>query len=360
MLENRLFNFNPGPAVLPEEVLLTAKENLLNYQGSGIGMMELSHRGKHFESIIQTAEKDLRELLSIPASFKVIFCTGGASQQFSMIPMNLLQKGEVANFILTGVWAEAALEEAKKFGSTHIAASSKDLEYKSIPKKLSLSSSPSYLHFTSNNTIIGTQFSEEPQTDGIPLICDASSDLLHKPLDITKYSLLYAGAQKNLGAAGVTIVVIHESLLERIPAGLPLMLDYKLYVKHSSLYNTPPTFPIYITGLVLQWIKKLGGLKEMEKRNRAKAALLYETIDSDDFYVPLVEKESRSLMNVTFRLKKRELEDAFTKGAEAAGLIGLKGHRLMGGCRASLYNACPMEALQALTSFMKDFSRANQ
>jgi len=356
MLENRAFNFNPGPAVLPEEVLIEARENLLNYADSGIGVMELSHRGKHFEAIIERAENDLRELLCIPSSYRVIFTTGGASQQFSMVPMNFLRKGETADFILTGVWAEAAETEARKFGATHIAASSKDKNYIYLPQKIALSSNSSYLHFTSNNTIIGTQFAAEPDSEGRPLVCDASSDFLHKPLDISRYALIYAGAQKNLGPAGVSVVVLHESLLERIPAGLPLMLDYNTFVKHRSLYNTPPTFPIYVTGLVLRFLKKNGGLKEIERRNREKADLLYALLDSNDFYEPLVEKSARSMMNVTFRLKRRELEETFLKEAEAARIIGLKGHRLLGGCRASLYNACPLEAVRALVEFMKAFA----
>ncbi len=358
MIENRVFNFSPGPAILPEDVLITARENLLNYRASGIGVLEMSHRGKDFEEIITNAENDLRELLAVPENYAVLFTTGGASQQFSMVPMNLQQKGEQTNFILSGVWSEAALEEAKKFGETHVAASTKEEGYRRLPDTLALSSRPSYLHFTSNNTIIGSQYQREPESDAV-LVCDASSDLLHKKIDVTKYGLIYAGAQKNLGPAGVTVVIIRKDLLERAPAVLPLMLDYRTFAQHRSLYNTPPTFPIYMLGLVFQWLKKLGGLGEMEKRNRAKAKVLYDAIDAGPFYEPYVETSCRSVMNVTFRLKQRDLEAEFIAAAEKKGLNGLKGHRLVGGLRASIYNAFPLEGVQALAAFMKDFSGAH-
>ena len=357
MSYERLHNFNPGPAVLPEVVLETVRENLLNYQGSGLGVMELSHRAPHFEEIIATTEAAVRRLAGIGDEYAVLFTTGGATTQFSMLPMNLLSRGREGNYLLSGFWAQAALKEAKKFGAVHVAGSSEAAGFQSLPDRLALSDNPAYLHFTSNNTIYGTQFAAEPEAGGVPLVCDASSDIFCRPLASEKYALIYAGAQKNLGPAGVTLVIIRRDLLERIPEGLPLMLDYRTYVQSNSLYNTPPTFPIYVVGEVLKWIEAQGGLAALGRRNQEKADLLYRAIDESGFYRGFAAHEARSTMNVTFRLPTVELEDAFVKEAAKAGLVGLKGHRSVGGLRASLYNACPLEAVQALVAFMNEFHR---
>lgn len=371
-MEERIYNFNPGPAVLPLPVLEEVRDNLLNYQGTGLGIMEMSHRGGAFKKIIEGAEADLRSLLSIPENYAVIFATGGATNQFSMVPMNLLRPGEQANYIISGSWAKKASEEAGKFGEVHLAASSKEEGFKRIPREISLSAQPSYLHFTSNNTIVGSQFLSEPVVPATdvpvsdlpvsgacrcPLVCDASSDALSRPLDVVKYGLIYAGAQKNLGPAGVTLVVVRKDILERCPAGLPVMMDYRTYSEHGSLYNTPPTLPIYVVGLVLKWLLKIGGLAEIKRRNEEKAALLYECIDRSGFYQAVVEKESRSRMNITFRLPSEDLEAQFVKAAEGSGFSGLKGHRSVGGIRASVYNAFPCEGVRALCSFMEEFER---
>lgn len=357
-MKERVFNFSPGPAVLPLPVLETVRDNLLNYQGSGLGIMEMSHRGKLFEDILATADKNLRELLSISDDYDVLWCTGGATMQFSMVPMNLLPKGGVADYIVTGEWAKKALAEAKKFGETHVAASSEDKNFSYIPSNFSFSSSPAYVHFTSNNTIYGTQYQTEPSAPG-SLVCDASSDFLHKKLDVSKYGLIYAGAQKNAGPAGITLVIIRKELYGRSPQGLPVLLDYNTYGKNQSLYNTIPSFPVYVVGEVFKWLKSQGGLAEMEKRNREKAAVLYNALDASQFYKPNVEKSARSVMNVCFRLPSEELEGKFVKEAEAAGLNGLKGHRSAGGIRASIYNAFPREGVEALVQFMGEFERKN-
>jgi phosphoserine aminotransferase len=357
MNRDRVFNFNAGPAVLPEAVLEELKENLLSYHGSGIGVMEMSHRSKDFQQIITEAEAAMRRLLNIGDDYAVLFATGGATAQFSMVPMNLLRPGTQGNYMLSGIWAEAAYEEAKKFGDVHVAASSKALQYKSLPTQIQFSSKPAYLHYTSNNTVIGSQYHSEPDAGGVPLICDASSDLLHRRIDVSKYGLIYAGAQKNLGPAGTTVIILRKQLLEQSPEKLPLLYDYRTYVRNGSLYNTPPTLPIYVVGLVLKWIEKMGGADAMEQRNREKADLLYSALDANPFYAPYVERSCRSLMNVTFRLANAELEDLFVKEAQAAGLHGLRGHRLVGGMRVSIYNAFPLAGVQALTAFLADFAQ---
>ena len=354
-MENRIFNFSAGPAVLPEEVLQTVRENLLNYQGSGLGVMEMSHRGPEFTEIIESAEKNLRDLLGIGDDYAVLFATGGATNQFSMVPMNLLSQGATADYILTGAWSKKAVSEAKKFGEINIAASSEEKNFGFIPKEYALSSEPAYVHFTSNNTIFGTQFSSEPEVGGAQLVCDASSDFLHKKLDVSKYGVIYAGAQKNLGPAGVTLVIIRRELLERTPDGLPVLLDYRTYSEKKSLYNTAPTFPIYVVGEVLKWIQQSGGLDAMEKKNRDKATMIYNCLDASDFYRGTAETESRSVMNVTFRLPSEDLEGTFIKAAKEAGFSGVKGHRSVGGVRASIYNAFPTAGLEAFVSFMKEF-----
>jgi phosphoserine aminotransferase len=353
--EERIFNFSAGPAVQPLPVLEKIKSNLLNYKGSGIGVMELSHRSKEFAQIIESTEHKLRSLLDIDQSFDVLFLTGGATNQFSMVPMNLLPKGATASYCLTGVWAKKALEEAQKFGETNVASSSEVNAYRSLPQEHNFPKQAAYFHYTSNNTIYGTQFHEEPIIDGPPLVCDASSDFLHKKIDISRYGLIYAGAQKNLGPAGVTIVIINKKLLERVPAGLPIMMDYRTYSKSKSLYNTPPTFSIYGVLEVLTWLQDLGGLDAMEKMNREKANLLYDAIDKTDFYQGVAQVEDRSLMNVTFVLQNKELENKFLEEAELRGFSGLRGHRSIGGIRASIYNAFPRDGVEALTKFMDEF-----
>ena len=355
-MAERLYNFAAGPAVLPVEVLDIVRENIINYQDSGLGIMEMSHRSPQFEDIVFTAEKNLRLLLGISDDYAVLFCTGGARMQFSMVPMNLLRPGTVADYLITGFWAEYAWKEAQRFGAAHIACSSKEENFHSIPQSLQLSENCAYVHFTSNNTIVGTEYRSEPEVGDRLLICDASSDICSRPLDVSKYALIYAGAQKNLGPAGVTVVIIRKDLLAGIPDGLPTMLDYRTYAEHKSLFNTPPTFNIYVLGEVLKWIVHHGGLEAMENRNREKAMLLYDYLDSSEFYEGSVARNSRSMMNVTFRAKDRDHESTFIKEAAAAGFLELKGHRVLGGMRASIYNAFPKEGILALITFMKEFA----
>lgn len=359
-MTKRAFNFSPGPATLPVPVLEKVRDSMLDFGGTGIGIMEISHRSKQFDEVLASAEKNLRELLSIDDSYAVLFLQGGASLQFSMVPMNLLGKGQTADYIVTGMWSEKALAEGKKLGETHVAATSKDKNHSYIPKQLQLSDAPAYVHFTSNNTIFGTQFQSEPEVGNRVLVCDASSDLLHKKISIAKYGVIYAGAQKNLGPAGVTLVIIRKSLLERTPANLPIMLDYNTYAKNNSVYNTPPVVAIFTFGEVLKWVRELGGLAEMETRNRKKAAVIYDAIDScAAFYEGHAEKDSRSLMNITFRLKNAALDGAFVKEAATHGLVEIQGHRSVGGMRASIYNAFPLEGAVALGDFMRDFAKRN-
>ena len=357
----RIHNFGAGPAVLPEVVLEQVQAELLSYAGGGMSVMELSHRSAAFEGIIQRAEADLRALLGLGGDYVVLFLQGGATLQFTAVPMNLRPAGTSADYVLTGHWSKAALKEAEKLGAVRIAASTEDSRFDHVPapSEVKGDAKAAYLHFTSNNTIYGTEwFTEPPPPDGVPLVCDASSDALSRPLDVSKYGLIYAGAQKNLGPAGVTLVILRRDLLERPPQGLPAMLDYRLLAENKSLYNTPPCFAIYVVGLVLHWLRGLGGLAEIERRNAAKAESLYRAIDaSGGFYRGHARPESRSRMNVTFRLPSEELESAFAKEATAAGLDGLKGHRSVGGLRASLYNALPPAAVEALVQFMAEFRR---
>jgi phosphoserine aminotransferase len=360
-MTDRIHNFSAGPATLPLSVLEQAQRDLLNYQGAGMSVLEMSHRSAPFEKIIKEAEADLRELLQIPTNYKVLFVHGGASLQFAMVPMNLLPAGQSADYILTGVWSQSAIKEAKKFGQVRTAATTEDSNFNRIPaqEELKLDSGAAYVHFTSNNTIYGTQWKDEPRVGEVPLVCDASSDFLSRPLDVSKYGLIYAGAQKNAGPAGVTIVIVRDDLLERAPKGLPALLDYRLIAEKESMYNTPPCFPIYISGLVFKWLRdEIGGLEKIRQLNEEKAALIYEAIDAaPDFYRGHAEAESRSRMNVTFRLPSEELEKQFAKESTAAGLDGLKGHRSVGGLRASIYNAFPREGVVALTEFMRDFAQ---
>jgi phosphoserine aminotransferase len=361
-VEQRVFNFSAGPAVLPLEVLEQVQRDLLCYPGAGMSVMEMSHRSAPFESIIQTTEADLRRLLGIPQDYKVIFMQGGASLQFALIPMNFLPAGAEADYILSGSWSQSAYKEAQKLGKVRVAASTESENFARIPTQAELQLNPdaAYVHLTSNNTIYGTQWATEPEVGNVPLICDASSDILSRPLDVTKYGMIYAGAQKNAGIAGCTILIVRQDLLDRVPKGLPSMLDLKLMAEKESLYNTPPSFSIYVSGLVVKWLLDMGGLPEIERRNREKAAVIYEAIDnSGGFYRGHAQPDSRSLMNITFRLPSEELEKKFVKESTAAGLDGLKGHRSVGGLRASIYNAFPRAGTVALADFMREFQQKN-
>jgi len=357
----RAFNFNPGPAALPLEVLQQAQAELLDFKGTGMSIMEISHRSKEFEAVIQTAEADLRELLGIPANYKVMFLQGGATLQFTMLPMNLRPAGASADYIVNGAWSKIALKEAKKIGAARAAANTEAEGFNSVPEKLDLDPKAAYLHFTANETIHGVEFFREPTPPaGVPLICDTSSDFISRPVEVSKYAMIYAGAQKNAGPAGVTVVIIRDDMLERVPENLPVMLDYKTLAASGSLHNTPPAFAIYMVGLVFQWAKKMGGLAAIHKTNQAKADLLYKAIDeSGGFYRGHAQPNARSLMNVPFRLPSEELEDLFAKESKKNNLIGLKGHRSVGGMRASIYNAVTLEATQALVNFMGEFQKKN-
>jgi phosphoserine aminotransferase len=357
----RIFNFSAGPAVLPLPVLQQVQAELLNYRGTGMSVMEMSHRSPAFDGIIQEAEADLRALLDIPDDYHVLFLQGGATLQFAMVPMNLLKPTVSADYILTGAWAQAAYKEAGKLGLARNAGSSEATGFNTVPGQAALHLDPeaAYVHFTTNETIHGIEWPSEPvPPEGVPLIADMSSDFVSRPVDIRKYGLIYAGAQKNLGPAGVTLVILRRDLLERVPPGLPLMLDYKVQATNKSLYNTPPCFTVYVVGLVLRWLRELGGLGAMAERNAAKAKLVYDVIDgSGGFYRGHARPESRSVMNLTFRLPSEALEKLFVKQGEAAGLSGLKGHRSLGGIRASLYNAFPQEGARALAAYMREFQR---
>ena len=361
-MTERIYNFSAGPAVLPLGVLEAAQRDLLALPGVGISVLEISHRSEPFDEIIQGAEADLRALLAIPDNYKVLFLQGGASLQFTMVPMNLLPKGGSADYIITGAWSQGALKEARKLGTARVAASTEDSHFSRIPapEELDLDPGAAYAHFTSNNTIFGTQWRAEPDAGGVPLVCDASSDFLSRPLEVARYGLIYAGAQKNAGPAGVTLVIVRDDLLARVPQGLPSLLDYRLLAEKESLYNTPPVFAIYVAGLVFKWLRReVGGLTEIQKRNEEKAKLLYDAIDATNFYRGHAEPGSRSRMNVTFRLPTEELEKSFAKEATAAGMDGLKGHRSVGGIRASIYNAFPKEGVARLVEFMREFERKN-
>jgi phosphoserine aminotransferase len=363
-MSERIYNFSAGPAVLPEPVLRKAQEAVWNVAGSGIGILEHSHRGKVFDRILDEAEAACRELAGIPDGYRVLFLQGGASLQFSMVPMNLLPADRTADYLLTGVWAQKAVKEAKILGGkVHIAASSESTNFDRIPKaeEISYSPEPAYVHLTTNNTIFGTQWRSEPVIPaGVPLVADTSSDMYSRPIDVRKYGLIYAGAQKNLGPSGVTLVIVRDDLVEAGPKTLPTMLQYRTFAAEKSLYNTPPTFGIYIIGEVFTWVKAQGGLAAMAEHNEAKARLLYDHLDNGDFFRGTVQPNSRSLMNVTFRAPSEELENKFIAEATKRGLDGLKGHRSVGGMRASIYNAFPREGVVALVTFMKEFERANR
>jgi phosphoserine aminotransferase len=357
----RVFNFSSGPAVMPVSVLEQIQRDLVALPGVGMSILEVSHRSAVFEGVIAKAEADLRELAGIPANYKVLFLQGGASLQFSMVPLNLLTAGATADYIITGTWTDKAAKEAKKVGIVNIAATSAADNFSRIPvaSELTLTPDAAYVHITSNNTIEGPQWHQLPDVGGVPLVSDASSDVLSRPIDVAKYGLIYAGAQKNLGPAGATIVIIREDLLQRAPKTLHTMLNYSVHAENGSLYNTPPVFAIYGVGLVLQWLRTEGGLQAIGKTNERKAAKLYAEIDRSGFYRPTARKEDRSLMNVTFRLPNEGLEKQFVKESTAVGLDGLKGHRSVGGMRASIYNAFPEEGIDTLVEFMREFERKN-
>ena len=358
---SRVYNFSAGPAVLPESVLKSAAEEMLDYKGCGMSVMEMSHRSKAFEEIIKTAESDLRELMHIPDNYKVLLLQGGASQQFAMIPMNLM-KNKVADYIVTGQWAKKAYQEAAKYGKVNKIASSEDKTFSYIPdcSDLPISEDADYVYICENNTIYGTKFKELPNTKGKTLVADVSSCFLSEPVDVSKYGIIYGGVQKNIGPAGVVIVIIREDLItEDVLPGTPTMLTYKTHADADSLYNTPPAYGIYICGKVFQWLKEMGGLEAMKERNERKAKILYDFLDQSKLFKGTVEKKDRSLMNVPFVTGSDELDAKFVKEAKAAGLENLKGHRSVGGMRASIYNAMPEEGVQALVDFMKKFEEEN-
>jgi phosphoserine aminotransferase len=356
-----VFNFSAGPAVLPREVLLEVQSDLLDWHGSGMSVMEMSHRGKEFMQIAAEAEEDLRSVMGIPANYRVLFLQGGATTQFAMVPMNLLRGRDSVDFVDTGHWSKLAMKELRKFGATpHIVASAEDRNYAYIPAEADWQRDPNaaYLHYTSNETIGGVEFPFVPASPDVPLVCDMSSNFLSRPVDVSKFGLIYGGAQKNIGPAGLTIVIVREDLLGDAMPGTPTMFDYKIQAEGDSMYNTPPTFAIYVAGLVFKWMRRQGGLNAIEQRNIEKAALLYEAIDtSGGFYTCPVDKPFRSRMNVPFMLADAALDEAFIKEAKARNLLQLKGHRALGGMRASIYNAMPLEGVKALTSFMQDFAR---
>jgi phosphoserine aminotransferase len=363
-MTNRIFNFSAGPAVLPEPVLRKAQEAVWDAAGSGIGIMEHSHRGKVFDRVRDEAEQNCRDLGGVPDNYDVLLLQGGASLQFSMVPMNLLPPDRTADFLVTGVWAQKAVKEAKILGrKVHIAATGEATNFDRLPRpeEIRYSERPAYVHLTTNNTIYGTQWPSEPAVpSGVPIVADTSSDMYSRPLDIAKYGLIYAGAQKNLGPSGVVLVIVRKDLVEAGPKDLPTMLQYRTQAADKSLYNTPPTFGIFVMGEVFKWIQSQGGLRAMAELNASKAALLYDYLDSSDFFRPSAQAGSRSLMNVCFRGPTEELENRFISEATKRGLDGLKGHRSAGGMRASIYNACPRAAVEALVAFMKEFERANR
>lgn len=361
-MAKRVFNFNPGPSALPLEVLEKVQGELLDYQGTGMSIIESSHRSAQYEEINNAAIALVKELLGLGDNYKVLFVGGGASLQFAMVPMNFLREGQVGAYADTGAWANKAIKEAKLFGKTEVLFSSKEEGYKRVPKPsdIKLPANCAYLHVTSNNTIWGSQYHAFPETGSVPLICDMSSDIASRRLDFTKFAMIYAGAQKNLGPAGVTLVIIRDDFLAKAKEGLPTMLSYGTHAKELSLYNTPPVFGVYVMRLVLEWIKRQGGLKAVEKVNETKKNHIYGLMDKyPDYFRGPIDKDSRSWMNLTLRLPNEELEKKFIAEAKAAGFIGLKGHRSVGGIRVSLYNAVPLEAAEKLAQFMEAFKKAN-
>ena len=360
-MPERIFNFSAGPAVLPVEVLEQAAKDIVNFNNKGIGLIEMSHRSKDFIAVADETEALLREIMGVPQNFKVLFLQGGASLQFAMVPMNLLGPGKKGSYLNTGVWAKKAIKEAKLFGDVQVAYTSEASNFNHVPAQgdYQVDGDAEYLYFVSNNTIYGTQFQTFPAAKPM-LVCDMSSDILSRPFDFSPFGLVFAGAQKNMGPAGCTVVFIREDLLERTPEGVATMLKYQTHADADSMFNTPPTFAIYVIGLVLKWLKKLGGLEAMAKLNRDKADLLYRAIDATDFYRGHAQVDSRSTMNITFNLPTPELEAQFVKEATAQGLDGLKGHRSVGGCRASIYNAFPRQGVEKLVAFMQEFEQRNK
>ncbi|HEY9051101.1 MAG TPA: 3-phosphoserine/phosphohydroxythreonine transaminase [Gammaproteobacteria bacterium] len=357
---SRVYNFSAGPAILPEDVLQQAKEEMLDYHGSGMSVMEMSHRGKTYMSIAQQAEADLRDIMAIPDNYKVLFLQGGASLQFSMVPINLLAGNKKADYILTGQWSKKAIEEGKRYCDVNVVASTKDSNFTTCPDQASLptETDAAYLHYTPNETIVGVEFPFIPKTN-VPLVADMSSTILSRPIDVSQFGVIYAGAQKNIGPAGITVVIVREDLIGKAMDNMPVMLDYKTHSENESMYNTPPTYGWYLAGLVFQWIKKKGGLKGMAEINQRKADKLYAAIDASGFYSNPVEKSCRSWMNVPFILANAEMDKKFLEEAEKAGLSTLKGHRSVGGMRASIYNAMPEAGVDTLIDFMKDFEKRN-
>jgi phosphoserine aminotransferase len=354
----RVYNFSPGPAVLPVEVLEQARDEMIDWRGTGMSVMEMSHRGKAFVSIAQQAEADVRELLAVPSNYKVLFLQGGATGQFAGVPLNLTTPESVLDYVNTGAWSKKAISEAKRYAKVNVAADAGE-PYTSIPSVSSwkLSKDAAYVHYTPNETIGGVEYHFVPDVGNVPLVADMSSTILSRPIDVSKFGVIYAGAQKNIGPAGLTLVIVRDDLVGRARPGTPSFLDFSAMAKDGSMLNTPPTYAWYIAGLVLQWLKRKGGLQAMGKLNEAKAAKLYATIDSSSFYRNPVAKDARSWMNVPFTLARPELDKSFTDEAKKAGLVTLEGHRSVGGMRASLYNAMPMEGVDALVSFMKEFER---
>lgn len=357
---SRVYNFSAGPAMLPEEVLKQAQEEMLDWQGSGMSVMEMSHRGKDYMSIAEKAEADLREIMSIPDNYKVLFLQGGASSQFAMVPINLLQGKTKADYVLTGQWSKKAISEAKRYCDVNIASSTEDSKFTTVANQSewNTSSDAAYLHYTPNETIVGVEFPFVPETD-VPLVADMSSNILSRPMDVSKYGVIYAGAQKNIGPAGLTIAIVREDLIGKANDGMPTMLDYKTHAENDSMYNTPPTYSWYLAGLVFQWIKDKGGLSAMAEINDRKAAKLYKAIDDSAFYSNPVDVNCRSCMNVPFILANADLDAQFLEEAAKVGLTTLKGHRSVGGMRASIYNAMPEAGIDALVDFMQDFEKRN-
>ncbi len=358
----RVFNFSAGPAMLPQVVIERAREEMLDWHGSGMSVMEMSHRGKEYMSIAEKAEADLREVMQIPSNYKVLYLQGGASSQFAMVPMNLLRGKTGADYINTGDWSKKAIAEAKRYCQVTLAADTSEGNFTSVPAQadLKLSADAAYVHYCPNETIRGVEFPYVPETDDIPLVADMSSSILSRPIDVSKYDVIYAGAQKNIGPAGVTVVIVREDLIGEVIAGTPTMFDYKTHADNGSMYNTPATYSWYLAGLVFEWLKNdIGGLDKMAEINQRKADKLYAAIDGSDFYANPVDVACRSWMNVPFTLANPELDSAFLAGAKEAGLVTLKGHRSVGGMRASIYNAMPEEGIDALVAFMADFEKRN-
>ena len=359
---SRIFNFSAGPAMIPTAVIQQAEQEFLDWNGSGMNVMEMSHRGKEFTSIANKADADLREVMAIPENYKVLFLQGGASGQFSSIPMNLLRGRTTADYFNTGQWSKKAIQEAKRYCDVNVVASSEENNFSTVPSKSAWKLNPhaAYVHYTANETIGGVEFDDIPDTGDVPLVVDLSSTILSRPIDVSRFGLIYAGAQKNIGPAGLTLVIVRDDLIGNAIPSTPITLDYKIQADNDSMYNTPPTYALYIAGLVFQWLKKLGGLKAMGEINQRKAEKLYSAIDNSGFYQNPVEKQYRSWMNIPFTLNNADLDAAFLAGAKTAGLLTLKGHRSVGGMRASIYNAMPEEGVDALISYMQKFAKQNR